>query len=190
MKICLQVISLLLCIGIYLSCASVPASAIVVNYVVPVAPVIQAKSNWCWAACAEMCGKTIAPSSTRTQYDVVKYIKGDTYNVGGNKLECANGCKYVALSEKDFIIGYMDFSVIGNRTGRNEALVAFGEPTEGSGGHTFLIRGSQFVDGSGSTQYNIDYINPSNGNNYHCSYESFCNGEYNNFICEFMTYTK
>lgn len=190
MKICLRVISLLLCMGIYLSCASIPANASVINNVVPVTPVIQAKSNWCWAACAEMCGKTISPSSKLTQSDVVKYIKGDTVNESGKILECTNGCTYVALSKKKFIFGYIDFSVISNRTSRKEALVAYGEATLGSVGHAFLIRGSQFIDNDEGTQYNIDYINPSNGNNYHCSYESFCNGSYNNFIFNFMTYTE
>ena len=68
MKIFLRIVSLLLCMGIYLSCASVPVSAIVVNQVPStIKDIKQEKSNWCWAACSEIVGKSVYPSSSVSQ---------------------------------------------------------------------------------------------------------------------------
>lgn len=68
---------------------------------VNVVSVKQARTNWCWAACAEVSGKNVYPGSTRTQYNVVTYIKGrSSINEGGSISESAKGSQYVAYDKK------------------------------------------------------------------------------------------
>lgn len=59
----------------------------------------QAKSNWCWAACSEMVGKALYPSSDKDQYAIVKKIKGATLNpypnVMGDYLDVINALSWV-----------------------------------------------------------------------------------------------
>lgn len=59
--------------------------------------VTQAKTNWCWAATCEMIGTYHNSDSSRTQWDVVKKIKGSSYpNVGGTTTDIKNGIKYAS----------------------------------------------------------------------------------------------
>lgn len=65
-----------LCISLALVLAtffSLPAQAAMTELVV--SKIQQTKSNWCWAAAAEMAGKYKYSSSTRTQSDVVAYSR-------------------------------------------------------------------------------------------------------------------
>lgn len=79
-----------------------------------VTPVVQAKSNWCWAASADMAGG-YNPRGTRTQYDVVKYVKGglfDSYpDVPGSPVDAAKGAKYASYDAKVFYYQYSAFTL-------------------------------------------------------------------------------
>lgn len=100
MKKTLQiVISFILCYTVYLSTFNTYAKAAVINHVVPVSIVKQAKSNWCWAACAEMFGKSVYSSSARTQYDIVRYVKGSEVNKTANVSECLTACQYASYNK-------------------------------------------------------------------------------------------
>lgn len=94
---------------------------------VSVTPVHKAFSNWCWAACAEMAGKNVYPSSWCVQYTVVSLIKGSgNPNVGGTAYETASGCTIVTNSTKNYIVQNSTFSQpqIKNYINSGYALVA------------------------------------------------------------------
>lgn len=125
-----------------------------------------------------MCGKTVAPESTRTQYDVAQIIGslpiGDGYLI-------IEGCEYVAMEKKEFKTDFMSFSICNEWTMKKEALVAvcFYNNDPDYPGHALLINGTVFYDGDGGTKYSINYIDPSGGQEYRCSYEGFCDGSEN-----------
>lgn len=61
----------------------------------------QAKTNWCWAATSEMIGTYQNGDSSRTQWDIVKYLKGSSYpNKGGTVSDIKKAIKY---SSKDLV---------------------------------------------------------------------------------------
>lgn len=67
-----------------------------VSNTLSVTRVKQAKSQWCWAAAAEMVGK-YGTSSSRTQWEVVNLIWGPTYpNVSGSVANMVSGVQYVS----------------------------------------------------------------------------------------------
>lgn len=147
--------------------------------------VVQAKSNWCWAACAETVGTTLYPSSQRDQYDVVKYIKGtpdDPYpNVPGYTEDSAEGSEYVTYNRFQFGRTTSPFSFLDI-----ESDIADGFPIQASagyysgsarsGGHVVVIYMTQNFDYG--EQY-INYFDPWDGMNHVCTYSSFCDGSYN-----------
>ena len=59
----------------------------------------QAKSQWCWAACAEMVGKYLYPQSDRDQWDVVDEVIFDLFeqypNKAGSLKNGKDGTEYV-----------------------------------------------------------------------------------------------
>lgn len=61
--------------------------------------VVQAKTNWCWAACSEMVGRYQNSNSTRDQWAVVKEVKGSSYpNDGGTTSEIQQGIRYASVN--------------------------------------------------------------------------------------------
>lgn len=57
----------------------------------------QAKSKWCWAATSQMIGNYMNSGSSRTQWDVVAYIKGSSYpDRGGSTSDIEKGIKYAS----------------------------------------------------------------------------------------------
>ena len=93
----LEVFTVFLLITVFISSATVYAGTLGVN------SVIQQKSNWCWAACAEIVGKYENPTSNRTQSDAVNYIKGSSsINSTGTSGETAKAAKYISCSVADY----------------------------------------------------------------------------------------
>lgn len=151
---------------------------------VSVTAVQQAKSNWCWAACAEMSGKVVYSSSTRTQYNVVNYLKGSLFvpypNSTGSIEESASGSQYVAHNTKTFTS--TDSKWIFPQI---ESSLADGYPVQAgagyytngvrNGGHVVVIKKTESTN---SNAY-IDYVDPWDGATYHCSYLSFCDASFN-----------
>ncbi len=70
----------------------------------------QAKSNWCWAACAEMLGCYEEPGSTRSQWDVVMHVTGSTDNVPGSAEDAAVGAAFVCYNTSSFAATHRAFS--------------------------------------------------------------------------------
>ena len=80
MKIVKRTVSLILVFIVLFNMNGLRSNAAVNSYYyVSVTPVQQLQSNWCWAACAQMAGRSKYPSSTRTQIHVVNHIYG-TYD--------------------------------------------------------------------------------------------------------------
>lgn len=182
MKIIPRIIAVLLSIAVYLSCVSTYASATAVSTVVSVTPVKQAKSNWCWAACAEMCGKTIYNKSPRDQYGVVQYVKHTQDDVTGNGYDCLAGCEYVACNLKNFTYGMLDLSQLGSKFSQNQAVIAVIKQSGATKNHDVLLYGTQIVDGDGGTKLYIDYIDPIDCWRYHVLFDDFCNGTANSYF--------
>lgn len=126
-----------------------------------------------------MCGKTVAPESTRTQYDVAQ--KFGSTGVGDGFLTIA-GCQYVAMDKKEFgIYQDMSFSTCTEWAMKKEALVAlcYYNNNPDYPGHALLINGTIFYDGDGGTTHTLIYIDPDHGWEYRCSYKGFCDGSEN-----------
>lgn len=160
--------------------------------------VVQEKTNWCWAACAEMAGKQAYPSSDRDQWDVVKEVKGTLFtpypNVGGGMSESIEGSEYVTYSTITFSKSGSDTSweTLCNNMAAGKAIQAQAGYYSSSGsrtsGHIVVII-ECFVTGSAtSVVKNIRYIDPLDGLTHVCSYEEFCDGTYNGRMFDGIVY--
>ncbi len=178
------------CLTLILSIVTVGSTshAVVQSESVYVKGVKQAKGNWCWAACAEMMGKTVYSSSTRDQYSVVKYLKGtllESYpDKTGSMQECALGSQYVAYSKETFksTASTWNFSEIATSISKGYPVTAaagYYENGERDGGHDVVIVATRFTDDASGSQYYIDYKDPWDNSTHHCTFSSFKNGSYN-----------
>ena len=159
----------------------------------------QAKSNWCWAACAEMAGKTVYPNATRTQYSVVEYLKGNIGvpypDVSGDVDDSAEGSTYVTNDTISFVSkfrglfsienGQWTFSEIAESLrGGNPVQVCGGYYNSlgiRTGGHVVVIYQADLIfssSGSGNS-YCIGYYDPWDDQNFYCTYDAFCDGSFN-----------
>lgn len=163
-----------------------------------VTSVVQAKTNWCWAACTEMAGKQAYPSSDRTQWDVVKEVKGWLLNQHPNSTgdldDSIEGSEYVTYGTITFSKSYDDISweTLCNNMALGKAIQAQAGYYTASGvrkgGHVVVII-ECFVSGtSTSVKRYIRYIDPADGETYVCTYENFCNGTFNNRIFDGIVY--
>lgn len=80
---------------------STGASSNMLPYYSDVSPVVQAKRNWCWAACAEMLGKNSYPKGNRNQWDIVNYIKKGPLDQTASAEESYNAVVYAARGSKE-----------------------------------------------------------------------------------------
>lgn len=140
--------------------------------------VVQAETNWCWAACAEMAGKNVYPASSRTQASVVEYVFGTQVNETGSRIQGAQGSQYVADNRKSF--SYVDarwsYSQIVEAINKGyvvQASVGYYDETgtRRLGGHRLIIYATSF----GST---LSYYDPGDGTTDTCTYSEFCYGGY------------
>ncbi len=154
---------------------------------VNIVEVVQAQSNWCWAACAEISGRNVFSNATRTQYDVVIFIKESLVNEGGTLDESVRASQYVSNNRRNYnqTFSTWNFSQIVNSLRNGFAVQAAGGYYSGGnrvGGHMVVIYGTQFVDNSSGLLYYIDYFDPWDGTRHHCLFSEFCNGNYNDRI--------
>lgn len=181
-------ISLVVCIVLTVVLAftvSVFAYSSEVHHIL-VTPVVQAKTNWCWAACAEMAGKYMYSVSNRSQYDVVNYIKGtpgDLYpDVAGSIAETATGANYITYSNHSFSSIGMPFSFDAAHAalGNHHPVLAGCAHFTGTG-HMVTIYNTVKVIDAGVTYTYVNYYDPADGNGYVCTYSDFCDGTYNGY---------
>lgn len=163
-----------------------------------VTSVVQAKTYWCWAACAEMAGKQAYPTSDRTQWDVVEEVKGWLLNPhpdsSGDLDDSIEGSEFVTYGTKSFNKSYDDISwetLCDNMASGKAVQAQAGYYTASgarNGGHVVVII-ECFVSGSAtSVTRNIRYIDPGDGATYTCTYESFCNGTFNTRMFDGIVY--
>ncbi len=182
-KITRHITSLLLCAVVYLSCYPTSASAStrsVISFMATVTPIRQQADTWCWAACAEMCGKTIDPTSTRTQADVVNYVDSDLAETIDGIIK---GCEYVANFKKSFTYDFISSTLLYRKASQKEATVVLAYPKNGTmydPGHTLLVYGIVSTSSEGVTKRDVYYVDPWDGKRYSCDYEKFCDGTSNN----------
>ena len=141
----------------------------------------QEKSNWCWVASARMMAKYHVPSSTRTQTQMVVYIKGSNVNKTGTTTEAANAAKYAAHNQRIYLPrSAQTFDVIKARINENVPVYAaagyYDSNNERHGGHAVVIYGYQIVPKSTGGIY---YNDPSTASSHYTRFSSFCDGSYN-----------
>lgn len=186
-----SLITFTLCYAVYLFGFNTYARASVINTVAPIHIVKQAKTNWCWAASAEMFGKSVYDSSTRDQYDIVKYIKGSEVNATATVSECLTACQYSSYYTKSLDYTYrLSFSEVGRRVAKGQGIFTALKKDGTNMGHVVVVSATQFIDGNNGIENNIDYLDPFYGKSYHCSYDEFYNGNYNGLKVLCMIYTK
>lgn len=133
-----------LCLSLVLAISilwALPAQAAMTELVVT--KIQQTKSNWCWAAAAEMAGKYKYSTSTRTQSDVVAKIKGDsTINEPGSIYETANSTEYVTYDNygvSTTLLFPWDFSKVKESIDNGYPVIPL--VNDGTTGHYYVIRG-------------------------------------------------
>lgn len=163
----------------------VNASGTTISYTVNITNVTQAKSNWCWAACAEMVGKSIT-SSGRNQWQVVNHFYGTTSNqypnIGASGVaEVASAAMYAALNQKAFdsTENIWSFNQINSSIQNHRAVIPLWTYTKTDG--TFVNKHSLVIfktetyidDFSGAHYVYVYYVNPSTGASTKVSYTNF-----------------
>ncbi len=133
----------------------------------------QEKSNWCWAAAARMVGKYKTPASTKTQTQIVTYVKGSpTDNTPGSLLEIVSATEYAsnfAITGGIYFFT-LSFANIKNRINGNMPIQPL---VRGNGtGHYYVIYGYH-SSSSGNYVYLID---PGDALGKYVSYNDFKNG--------------
>lgn len=136
---------LLTCILIFISSSATSAGTLSVNRVE------QAKSNWCWAAAAEMVG-TYNTTSNLRQYEIVYYFYGESYpDVAGNVNQIATGINYSSNYTKSaYVSNFFTLSSIKSNIDKAHPFVIRLAWNSG-GGHAVACAGY-----SGSSIYVID----------------------------------
>lgn len=149
-----------------------------VGLVLRMPPSIQQKSNWCWAACAEMVAEYRRPNS-RNQSAIVSYIKGSDVNEFGSIDELARGARYATYNEINFfgVDLYQSYDVLRTQLSEYRPM-AFGfgkyENNLRTGGHAMVCLGYVKV---GSVSDNKIFIyNVQDGQYYWFTYFELLNG--------------
>lgn len=164
------------------------AKAIIVTTAVDITPVIQAESNWCWAACAEIGGKNAKPNAIRNQYEVVHFLKGttaDAYpNEPGSLSDSVVGSEFVSNYIMAFDYGdVFTYSEITEHLAKGYVIQAaagyYNWLGIRVGGHMVVINCTQFADVAGEDPYRLTYFDPWDGTSHTCTYDEFCDGSYN-----------
>lgn len=130
----------------------------------------QAKSNWCWAACAEMVG-VYETTSTLDQWDVVALIYGSTYpNNSGSVFNIVSGINYVSRNTKAASFSrFISLETLQSEIGDKHHPLVIRLAWESGGGH--------FVVAKGYNGSSINIIDPwGNTATQYYSYASLLNG--------------
>lgn len=183
----LLIITLILSINLLSSVAH----ANIQKYQLGIISIQQEKSNWCWAASAEMQGRWAYSNATKTQWDIVRHLKGSWYywypNVGGSVNDTRLASESVTNNTQSFsstttmtmaqirasIINVNPKPIIGG-------YVYYDENGTRIGGHMVVINGS-YTESFGDT---LGYIDPLDATQHWCTYDAFLDGSYNGGIYE------
>lgn len=159
---------------------------------VSITGVRQAKSEWCWAASAQIAGKCVYPSSSRTQYSIVNHLKGATAGTSEEMYPNESGSLSDSVAGSEYMTyGNVDFRSTYSKWGYSEIVTSLvrGYPVQAAagyynwiireGGHMVVIYMTQFIDNSDGSWMNLYYYDPWDGETHCCTYEAFCDASYN-----------
>lgn len=132
----------------------------------------QEKTQWCWAATAQMTGKYMYPSSTRTQTQIVTNVKGSAVNDPATTSETATATKYATHNTINFAAVYSTFSFASVKSYIDAGIPLQPLVNDGSSGHYYVIYG---YHESSSDNY-LYLVDPWDGYGKYTSYSSFLNG--------------
>lgn len=148
---------------------------------------IQKKDNWCWAACAEMAGRYIYDqdngSGYRSQNAIVTYVKGSPIDQAGSLAESARGSQYACYNKYtfDIIASRVSWDALRNQINKNHTIQLgagyYNSNGVRTGGHMVLCVG--WTLNTSYDKYYIYYMDPDDGQRYHCAYNEFVDASYN-----------
>lgn len=175
MKAAKRGIAFFLVCALFVSCLSTLCLANTLG----IKKVKQAKTNWCWAACAEMASNWENNASGRTQWNIVRHVKGSTStpypNEGGTPSETEEGAEYGTK----FLADYKSQTMACSLSFIKNILSKYGNPVcagcgyykngKRNGGHMLVIHG--YDDAS-----KILVCDPATGKSQWVSYSYFLNG--------------
>lgn len=130
----------------------------------------QVKSNWCWAAAAQMIGKYLGNS--RTQSQISTKVKGNSTNNSTATLdEVVSAIQYVAGSKYDcYYVGVMSYGDLEVLLGDLELPQGIRMQWDAGGGHVVVVEGYtstrslRLVDpGNGCSKHSYNYTALVNG---------------------------
>lgn len=139
----------------------------------------QAKTNWCWAACAEMASNWENNSTGKTQWDIVQYVKGSFFtpypNESGTVSETEKGAEYGT----NFLANYNSQTMACSLSFIKNILNKYGNPVcagcgyyengKRKGGHMLVIHGCDNAS-------KILVCDPATGKSQWVSYNYFLDG--------------
>lgn len=166
-----------ICSTVVAAALSVSAFALSANAAyVDVPAITQQKSNWCWAACSYMSAIVACPAYCHNQSEIVYHTFGNYNNQSATIYQAAEGAYYGGCYYKSFTgtNSKLSFSQIVSKLSAGYPVQAgMYHYTAGSydGGHMLEIYKAEIV----GADYNIYYIDPSNGSRHVRDYELFVN---------------
>lgn len=146
------------------------ADAVIISHSTNVTPVMQQKSKWCWAACAEMAGKNANPSSSKNQADAVVYVYGSEVNQGANISRMASAAKYVANDGSGSYqfygstVAWTFSQIVDSITNQKAVILGLAPTVTGTNAHAIVAYLTTFRDLSSGTEMLLDVVDPATGN--------------------------
>ncbi|PWM42882.1 MAG: hypothetical protein DBX47_07715 [Clostridiales bacterium] len=121
----------------------------------------QEQNLWCWAACAQMTGRTYVPASTITQSNIVQHIKGNTNNQAASIVETATASTFATNNTVNFSGSVSTLTEQNLRIQLNSGNIVTialgfypGSGTTRNGGHVVVVYGYQ-ISSTGVLSYLI-----------------------------------
>jgi len=150
---------------------------------------IQEKSNWCWVACARNSVR-FERLILRSQKSAVKKIKGSDIDAGGSIFEIEEAAEYISYGNENYtgVKKKLSFDNLRKQLDRENITITCMGNYDGNdfrwGGHAVVIIG--YIVGTNGRY--IYYVDPADDSSHICSYESFCDGSYNNLKYDYTCY--
>ena len=161
--------------------------ALTTNNFLKVDIIKQEKTNWCWAACAEMagryiCGYPFLGIGYRNQSNIVKHVKGSTDNLSGSLSDSVKGSTYAAKDTKKFSYTSTTWSWSKLRQEVNDKKIVqlgagYYQNGVRNGGHVVVLSGWSL--NTSFDKYYIYYCDPWDGTETYCEYDAFLDGSFN-----------
>jgi hypothetical protein len=106
----------------------------------------QEKSNWCWAAGAQMVAKYKVPASTKTQSNIVSHCHGNTNNTPGTLADIKSAITYASNS---YYFGHsqtvIDYSTHMSKLNASMPVLAW-MSWNGGGAHILVVKAYNFTN--------------------------------------------